>query len=69
MMTPAACVMDVILYFVLIHSKSTLEMLHFLAITYDCPSSQPLWDQIKMRGSDLSVGEKESINREKESNT
>lgn len=64
MMTPAVSVMGVILYFVLIHSRSTLEMLHFLAITYDCPSSKPPWDQIRMRGSDLSLGEKESINRE-----
>lgn len=35
MMPPAACVIDVIVYFVLMHLSSTLEMLRFFTITYD----------------------------------
>jgi len=65
MMPPAACAIDVIVHFVLIHLSSTLEMLCFFTITYDWQSFQPPWDQIKMRGNDLSTGEEEYMNREK----
>lgn len=56
---------DVIVYFVLIHLRGILEMLCFLAIKHDCQSSQPPWNQIKMRDSDLSIGEKDGMNRKK----
>jgi len=40
----------------------------FLAVKHDCQSSQPPWNEIKMRDSDLSIVEKESMKRKKKNN-